>query len=46
MRPHKKKKNINKKIIDNDEIYTIATREYLANGGDGFEVYKNGEQGS
>merc|ERR1712130_234877 len=28
-------------LIKEDEIYTVATREYLANGGDGFEVYKN-----
>ena len=28
-------------LIKEDEVYTIATREYLANGGDGFEVYKN-----
>eukprot|EP01083_Nonionella_stella_P010016 28619_1 len=28
-------------LIDEDAVYSIATREYLAGGGDGFDVYKN-----
>ena len=36
-----KMKNEQYELIKENEVYTIATREYLANGGDGFEVYKN-----
>jgi 5'-nucleotidase / UDP-sugar diphosphatase len=32
-----------KKPIEEDQIYTIATSEYLLAGGDGFEILKNVE---